>query len=535
MTTALEYLKLHFKLLFKKDKDVSVKNRLISLLMGTITCVVILLLLKAVFDIINAQFPEDVSYLQFSVLLFTLIEIVLTIAGVFLEINHFLKPKDLHITARFPIGTKSLFVAQLLIVYIYMFILSFFSIVPILTLYAWSSGILSWVFVGNLVLCTLFAPLIPFAIATLLAVPTMLILSALENKNILKLIIFILLLCAGFVLYNFVLNFLAEYYIYQKVNAGTHETVATFVSTLNAPWNIFVFIANIAFGTNILKSAGIVLGAFVILLAIGVLIAIPVYSHVHSNILEGKQSIFYNNSKLTSDSAFVAIFKKDFTEIIRNHTYSYFYLGISIITPIMVFLTSRLVQKIGQAQMGGQIAFGVSLLVVFAFISMINSFSAISISREGKQFYITKIVPVKYKTQLLAKSLINGIVSLGAILASMIILCSMEFISVPQGAILFVIASIFSAGIIFNGFNINLVHPYINIRENDDQDQSNIVITMLLGLLITAILGMLAIVLGFLIEQYKVYLIVFGVAVLYALANILTFTFTANKKYAKIE
>lgn len=535
MTTALEYLKLHFKLMFKKDKDVSVRNKVTSLLMGTLTCVVILLLLKVVFDIINEQFPEDVSHLQFSVLLFTLIEVVLVIVGVVLEINNFLKPKDLHITARFPIGAKSLFVAQLLIVYIYMFIFSLFSIVPILTLYAWSSGILSLAFLGNVLLCTLFAPLIPFALATVIAVPTMFILSALQNRNTLKLIFFVLILCAGFVLYNFVLNFLAEYYIYQKINATMQESVTMFVNAVNASWNIFKYIANIAFATDIFASIGKITAIFAGVLLIGILMAIPVYSHVHKNALEGKKNIYYNNSKLTSDSAFVAIFKKDFTEIIRNHTYSYFYIGISIITPVMVYLTSRLIQKVGQAQMGGEIGFGVSLLVVFAFISMIDSFSAIAISREGKQFYITKIIPVKYKTQLLAKGLLNVIVSMVAILASVIILCSMLFISVAQGAVLFVIATIFSIAVIFNGFNINLNHPYINIRENDDQDQTNITITMLIGLLATAVLGGFAIVLSFLTEPTVIYFILLGFCVLYATMNILAFFLNVNKKYSQIE
>lgn len=534
MNKVLTYIGLHFRLQFGRDKKADKKSTITTSLMGIATCAVVLFLAKYLFDIIFAQFatlsPQYVATVVVSV-----VEVALVVFGISLEIKFFLKPQDLKISARFPMSAFSLFVAQLLIVYLYMWGASICVFVPIMTILGWSAGILSGAFFVWLVLALFFAPMIPFAIATILVVPTMLVFSLLDNQNIIKLVLFLVIMAGLFVLYSLILNFIAEYYIHQRVDASMQNGVVAFVGSLNNGWNFFFWQTNIIFGNAVLKSIGIILSIFVVLLGVGLGLSIPIYSRVRQNVMEGRGGVFSKKTKLSSNNAFFAIFKKEFLEIIRTHTYSYFYLGIAITTPVMVFLTNNILQKVGEAKIGSGISFGVSILVVLAFMSMINAFSASAISREGRQFYITKISPVDPRKQLLAKGLLNLIVSIGALMVSVIILCCMKFITVLEGVVVFATGALMAIGIIFNGLNTNVRHPNLGINSSGEGSQANGTKIMFLGFLLSGLTGAFSIVSTFFLKFGYIYLIVIMIAFIYALINSLVFFLTTNKKYSQIE
>lgn len=534
MNKVLTYIGLHFRLQFGRDKKADKKSIIITSLMGIAACAVVLFLAKYMFDIIFAQF-SSLSVGAVATVVVSAIEIVLVVFGVSLEIKFFLKPEDLKISARFPMSSLSLFVSQLLIVYIYLWGAAVCLLFPIMTIFGWSAGMLSGAFFGWLILAMFFAPMIPFAIATIFVVPTMVIISLLDNQNIIKLVLFLLIMAGLFVLYSFVLNFIAEYYVHQKVDSSMQNGVIAFITSFDNGWNFFSWTTNLLLGKEVLKSIGIILSITIVLLGLGIGISIPAYSRVRENTLEGRRGIFSKKSKLSQDNAFWAIFKKEFREIIRTHTYSYFYLGIAITTPVMVFLTNNILQKIGEAQIGSGVSFGVSILVVLAFMSMINSFSASAISREGKEFYITKIAPVGPRTQLLSKGLLNAIVSFGALLVSVLILCCMKFITAVEGVVVFVTGLVMALGIIFNGFNINLRHPSLTVTTGGEGSQANGTIIMFLGFLLSAIVGGFSIVMTFFVEAKYIYLAIVFTTLIYAAINFLVFFLTANKKYSQIE
>lgn len=535
MSKILSYIGLHFRLTFRKDKKSDIKSDIITFIMGLLTCTVVLVLCRYFFSIINKKIINEVTVQRFSVLLVFLIEIILIVVGIFLEIKFFLKPNDVKITARFPITNLQLFISQLLIIYLYLFGIAFLLMSSIMIVFGSSVGIITGAFIIRLLLTTFLSPLIPFAFATLFVVPVMYILTLLENKNITKLILFLIFLASAFFLYSRLLNFLAEYYVHQNIGIAQKNLIVGFVNSLNNGWNFFSYVNNLIFGTQVLKSLAIILSATIVILAMGILISIPIYTKTRENILEGKESIFYKNSKATKESAFFAIFNNEFKNIIRTNTHAFFYLGISITTPVMVLLTNSLIQKVGTAQIGKTIIFGISLLIVLIFMSMINSFSASTISREGKEFYITKIIPVDYRVQLLAKGLLNAIISVGVLIISIIILCSMNFISVLQGFIIFIVSLSVSIGIILNGFNINARRPNINKLNEGEESQTNPTLVMFIGIFLSAIESLIAIILNFFIKIDYIYLMLIGISLIYVVINALIFNFTTNKKYSEIE
>ncbi len=534
MKRVCSYIGMHFKLSLRADKNVDKKSRVMTSLMGVLVIAVGLALCYFMFDVISGQFLSKITPKEFSRLLYTVLGVVLLVVGISMELKLYLNAKDLKLVARLPMSPLSQFVAHLIIVFVYLLAISIFATMSVMCIFGLKMGILSVGYFFRVLLSAIFAPLVPFGIATMLVVPTMYIVVSLQNRNILKLIVFLVVIAGVFVLYSMLLNFLAEYYIHQKVDAEAQTKLVSLIVSLGNGWNLFGYLASIAFGEGLWAGMGIILSSSIVLLGIGILIAIPIYDRIRLQTLEGKKKIFSKGSKITNDSPFMAIFKKEIKEIIRTSGYSYFYLGIAIVTPIMVYLTNNLIVKVGKAQMGGSIAFGVSILVVLAFVSMINSFSGSAISREGKQFYITKITPVDARVQLLAKGLVNFIVSMLAVIISLVVLCALKFITIVEGLVVLATALLLTIGIIFNGFNINVARPNIKSSEGDES-QTNTLTAMLIGILVTAIEGILGIFLSFFISVDYTYLILLGIALLYATINTILFATLTQKRYLKIE
>lgn len=534
MKRICSYIGMHFKLSLRADKNVDKKSRVMTTLLGVLVVAVGLALCYFVFDVISGQFLSKISPKEFSVLLYTVLGVVLLIVGISMELKLYLNAKDLKLVARLPMSPLSQFVAHLIIVFVYLLFISIFATVSVMCIYGLKMDILSVGYVLRVLLSALFAPIVPFGIATMLVVPTMYFVVSLQNHNFLKLIVFLIIIAGVFVLYSMLLNFLAEYYIYQKVDAGAQEKLVSLIVSLGSGWNFFAHLSSIAFGEGLWAGMGIILSAGIVSLGLGILIAIPIYDRIRLQTIEGKKKIFSRPTKITGDSPFMAIFKKEIKEIIRTTGYSYFYLGIAIVTPIMVYLTNDLIGKVGKAQMGGSIAFGVSMLVVLAFVSMINSFAGSAISREGKQFYITKIAPVDFRVQLLSKGLVNFIVSVLAISVSLIVLCALKFITIVEGLVVLASSLLLTIGLIFNGFNINVSRPNIKTGEGEES-QSNTLTVMLWGILITAIEGILGIFLSFFISVEYTYLILLGITLLYATIHTIVFLTVTQKKYQKIE
>lgn len=535
MDKIITYIKLHYKLQFTRDKRTDKKASVLTFLLGLAVLAVGIVLLKVLFDILSTQLLQYVSAKDIANLLYAVIGVILVVIAVSKEIKMFLLQKDFNIEARFPMSNLKQFVAQLIISFIDVFVMAFILVVPIMIMFGISAKIISVSYVFGVLLSAILMPFIPFAFSLLIVVPAMWILNVLENRNILKLILFIIILVGLFVLYSVILNFVAEYYIHKKIDSGARENLVAFVLSFNSFWNFFRFYTNIAFFQNVFVSLAVLVCGFAVLMALGVLVAIPVYNRSKENILEGKKKIFSKKSKVTNDKAFSAIFKKECKEIIRTKTYAYFYLGVAIITPVMVFLTNLIIQKVGKAQMGGDIAFGVSVLVVLAFISMINSFAGSAISREGKEFYITKISPVDYRRQLFAKGLLNIIVSLVAMIITVILLCALKFISVAQGAVLFAISVFFAFGVVLNGLNISVRSPNIAGNTGGEESQTNSLVTMFIGLVLCGIEGVISIVLSFFMDLYIICLILLGLTLVYSVVNLIVFMTSTNKKYSKIE
>lgn len=535
MTRIWHYVSLHFRLQTEPDQKGDKKGRATTAIIALITAAIMLGLMKYFFDMMVNQLGDVVASADFSAVIFTVMEILLTIVGVSFEIKCLLKPFDAKITARFPMSSFQMFVAELVMVYVYLQVLSTVGYFAIMTIFGWSAHLFSIKFLLRTLLMSLFAPMLPFAVATVLAVPVMYLLSVLENHNVIKLILFILMLAAAFLLYNYVLDLLAEYFIHQKVADDTKATLSGIVGAFNGKFNPATLLKNIVFGQSLALSYGVTVGASAVILAIGLAIAKPVYDKVRLQTLEGRGKFFKKQTKFTSESAFWAIIKKEGKDILRTNTYAYFYLGVAITTPVMVYFCSRLVNKVGSAEIGLGVSYGVCVLVLVAFMAMINSFSATAISRENLTFYITKTAPISARKQLFAKGILNFVVAVGALLVSATIMITLEFLPIEQIGVVFATSLISSVGLIARGFNVNLKYPCLQSTTSGEISETNVTRMLFVGILLCILEGGGSLVLSFLTDVVYVYVLDLTVATVFASVEVIKFMKNANKKYYNIE
>lgn len=529
-----EYIKLQIKLRWGRDRSASKKSGLLTAAVGILVICAALSLIYLLTRIL-ADNLEETTAAELSVLFIAVLEAALFVMSVCMQVRWLYRPADLEITARFPITPFKIYVANIALVYFNLLIYAALFFVPVLTVFGLALKIFTAQYFFGILICAFLSPALPFAISLVVAIPVMYALSLLENKNTVKLILFIVVLAAFFVLYNYVLSVLAEYFLHNNVSSETSIVWTKILKTLNGRGNLTAYLGDVLFLNGFWKAFGILLGASLGVSAAGLALAKPVYDGAHRKMLEGAGNAFRRRSGMDGRSAAAAMFRHQFKEILRTRSYAYFYLGIAVATPVMVFFCNRLVNEVGEAQLGEIVNFGASVLVMTAFMGLISAFSAAAVSMEGERFYITKIVPVSYRAQLAVKGALNLAVSFGALLVSCVIVASLGFVSIGQTLIIGATEFVLAAGFVLNGLNLNVANPNVKPKANGEIDEINVSFMMFIGVFISAAAGALAIILPFFWDIVWVYLLLAGVALVYAGVNLIVFILTASKRYARIE
>lgn len=145
------------------------------------------------------------------------------------------------------------------------------------------------------------------------------------------------------------------------------------------------------------------------------------------------------------------------------------------------------------AIMSNNITSGISISIVFGvslMLSVINPIGCTAISREGKNIFVNKYIPMDYKNQLLSKALAAFTINFSGI---MLIIFLITIIVRPPLHIFIIMILLSAIGTIFSiflGIIIDLNYPKLN-WDNEQRavkQNFNVLISMLLGSLITGIL-----------------------------------------------
>ncbi len=373
--------------------------------------------------------------------------VAVVIFGLIPTLNYLYFSKDTEFMLTLPVKPSTVFLAKLSVVYLTEIVISTLMLIPcIITVGIATSMSAVYYIVG--VLAVLLVPAIPMLLVMIIAIPLMYVVSFFKNKGALTSIVLIVLFGVVFGAYYLILGNLAmngdEVIIDEEqlvlAFMGAMGTVSNILFPLTAVSRVATLSTNTLFGSFALPVAIIInLAVFLItsalLIALAMLISGAVYKKSASSMLEGNGKKEGKVAKTEQNSPFMALFKKEWRELFRTPAFAFQCLaGVVLVPIIMVFFSSSMDMGLmeGIAETGEglsadmlQIVEMVFSFIMIAFICMmgvsLNVGVATSITREGKNFFVMKTMPVPYKTQIKAKLTLYLIISTLTIVIAMIV------------------------------------------------------------------------------------------------------------------
>ncbi len=489
-----------------------------------------LIFLYAINMVMGVFIEADLQH-EFITIFSALMMLLHLIVGVITATKILFTKVDLSIL-KLPVGGLDIFLAKFLYVYIKQLGFALLISLPTFVLFGIKT-MQTALFYVLLLPNVLFLPIIPVLLAVLLSVPVMWLIRVFKNKFIILLLFYTLLLVAGFMTYIYVLKFVLNIFEsgHFSFDAATIYSIRQFSTYLYLP----ILFKNLLLLYNYLKSLTILLTAVLVLAAFVYLFA--KYSYFSLLISSKNQRAFSKKTKIKYHKPTTAFVQKEFKTIFRSTNYAFQYLTIVFTTPLMVYFSSEIVSNISTPTLGSSVLPGIVVLVLIMFLSMGTSFSATSITREGNNFFLTKIIPVSYTKQITVKFLIYLLISIPAIFISCLVLAIANFITYPAALIIACALSFVITGNISNSISMDIKRPQFEYIENGElsSNTKNTTASIGIGFTISFIMGVAGIVLSLFVSVPSMYLVLYGFGVPFALIELFRLFHKLERKYERIE
>jgi len=370
-------------------------------------------MLASQFTLINAGVDLTLEFLTFTVLGFMIIQTLFLIPMLIkiLDVNN-----DRELLLKLPVSSRQIFISKIIVAYAFELLFALAILAPMLMAYGFATGA-SWYFFTMMPLFILFVPVFPFFLAIILLFPILKITLWVKSKTSVTTILYLVALVAAVVLYmlfiqTFVRNVAsAGFAPMLGDNAGSIQNTARFM------WPARAF-ALMTYGTvgQFFINFGIILGTSAVLLSGAIFIANAKYKKFYMQ-EHGTYSSFSMSGGYRGSNPTKSVVKRECLNIFRSPNYTFQFLLIVVITPLLIFFSNRIANYAmfqslvlgGGAEATGLyqgISFEISTFITIVLVPLAASFAASNISREGGNIYHTKIIPVGYRKQLIIKTLI---------------------------------------------------------------------------------------------------------------------------------
>ena len=207
----------------------------------------------------------------------------------------------------------------------------------------------------------------------------------------------------------------------------------------------------------------------------------------------------------------------------------------------------------GQNTVGAAIVPGLTLLVIIIFVSIIVSFASTSISREGNAFYHTKIIPVSYTQQILAKLFMYAVVGTASVVLSCIVVAAAFgtdkagnlLTSLDIGCIL-IISEMIVLALTCLAIAADVKSPTFNVVGDGEMVSANknMVLSLIVGILVAALFGVFTMVFSFMPlaigtvtivdSMGDIYAILSAISVLILAGSVAALFVNLEKRYQRI-
>lgn len=496
------------------------------------------------------------------VLLFTIVFLVLLFTCVNSTIKVLYYKGDNEILMRFPVSGAEVFVAKTLYLLISQLLLTTLVLVPFLIAYARVVTVGRYYY-GSIPFVVSLMVLIPFFLSNVLAIPFMHLSNKIRHKFGLIIIGLTIAVTAMFFIYTLVFQKIIVYLSNDKVFSvfdtdtviAIRKVIKYFIPTkyfagmMLGQFEVKMIINRepvmVLSGENRVHSYTIFLIILELCVVATVIVIKKLYQKTLLHTVEIEGSAFTKRTKDRVRPIFFTLMKKEFIQVFRSVNYSFQYFVLACAMPVMVYFCNRIAFIIGVDSIGTKILPGLTLLIMLIFNTVIISFSATSVTREGNNFYHTKIMPVSIRMQLFVKFTMYNLVSfLANTITIGIIICSKQMsedgsFEYVRPLLIYAIVTLLSVGMTLRSMRFDVRKPYFNLNGEGElvSNNANTTKSIIMGLVLSLIFGIAGMIIPYFIPSIG-FILMFAflgaAAVLFFIYALLSYTINLTKTYNKI-
>ena len=450
-------------------------------------------------------------------------------------INTLYLSKDNEMLICLPVTPNQLFVSKILLIYLKELAVNAMISIPLFITLGYYGLQIGMSLYFSIPLLLLLLPIFPIVLASFISIPVMGIIRFLKKHVVFS--IFVILALVASILWGYISligNVAGSFDIANK-QIETMAKINAVVESFGKHIIIYYQVASamVSFTQWYWYPLFLLLCGGLSVLTI--LILKSVYFKMSMSALEKTIRPAKKEKRFKKSSTLMSLIKKEAVCIFRSPTDVFEYFLFTLLMPFIVYSYDKLLMTITVNQAGVNMIAGSHVMVVAILAMLSNIVSASAISRDGGNFYTSKIIPVNYYTQLFAKLLFNAIFTIGALLVTAVI--SM-FIYPAWQILLGTVAVSFAAiGHIAWSIDMDIKNPTVNLQ-GDEQSSITSKSTpksLLWGLIVGFILGMVVILMSGVENVILPYLIIIGLALVFAINRVYTLVLRINLSYDKIE
>ena len=449
-------------------------------------------------------------------------------------INTLYLSRDNQMLMCLPATPNQLFVSKILLIYVNEFTVNLSMAIPLfLVLGSFSS--FGWSYYISLIPLLVLMPVLPIVAAAFLSIPIMAIIKFLKKHTVIAIVVTFSLIAAVLWVYvGFIGNIASDFDIVNKQYETVRE-INTQIANIGKQIPIYYILA----GAMLVPSKWYVF--VIIFLASAALFALTIlftrYFFFKTAMSSIENTIKSNAKKgeLKKQGIFVSLLLKEIRCVFRSFTDVFEYFIFTLLMPFIVFSYDKLLMSITVNQAGVNMIGGAHVMVVAILAMLSNISSASAISRDGGNFYTSKIVPIDYYTQMFAKFAFNAIFTLGALIVTAVI---SSFIYPVWQIILGTIATAFAAvGHIAYSIDTDIKNPTVmNVGDEKSSTVSKSTPKSLIyGLVVGFVMGLVVILMSSVENPVLPYLVIIGASLVFMIYRVNNLILRINLRYDKIE
>ena len=471
---------------------------------------------------------------EFLVLFIALSQLILTVFGISSVIKNLFRSGDNELLMRFPVTPVAVFASKISVFILYQVIFTLVVELPVFIIFGLTTG-QGWSYYALLPVVLIFCIVVPLSIANLLAIPVMQISARTKNMFTLSLLVSVIMVAVGFALYMNVIQSVVNYMKEEAMGFFSKETMVIVAEAAKyiypSNWFAYMLIGEWRVGASLLSLLVVSLFG-----ASAYLLNKKLYLSTILRDIEGSGATFTIVTKNRVRSPTWTTFRREYLDIFRSSNYSFQYLCMAVAAPVMVYSCNKLAASMGENSIGAIIVPALALMVMLIFCAIILSFAASSVSREGDNFYLTKIAPISYRTQVLIKIALYMTVSTASILVTAVLIFVSKQVNAAYAFSAAGIAFLVSIAVTAFAVRLDTTRPQFAVGGDGELSVGNVstFVTLFVGFAISVAYGMFGMVGIFLWGLTKTFLILAGVSLLLAVAAVLWLMIGLDKRYERI-